>query len=262
MTVVPGIQTAANLLNWFMIVLALAVVLIQPAAGMGVYRSPRIEGTTIDANTQAPIKGVIVTASWIQIGATGHGQFTLKVSETETNAQGEYVLPAWGPRFYANQLRRDQPVIRFFKPGYIPLIIRNNSAYHPGLENDTEHMIKEPVKQGDSGIRYRLYEPEEHQVKFGKKRNTFMLVPFEGTDAQYVALLTTAPVSYVDSLSHLYHGDDCEWKDIPRTFVALHNLRATLEAKNVFPGAIPYVTGVGSQKHCGDAKEYFKGYLE
>ncbi len=261
MTVVSGTQPVIGFPTRYAVLLVLAVVSIQPAAGMGVYWSPRIEGTIIDATTKAPIEGVIVTASWIMIGFTGHGQFTLKVSETETSKQGAYTLPAWGPRFYANQLRRDQPVIRFFKPGYVPLIIRNNSADHPGLEDDTEHMIKVPVTLGDGSTGYRLYEPEEHQIKFGEKQHTFMLEPFEGVDAEYVALLTTAPVSYINSLSHLYHGRDCEWKDMPRTFVALHKLRVALEAKNVFPGGIPYVTSVGGQKHCGDANEYFKRFL-
>jgi len=261
MTVVPGIQTASRFLNWFTVVLALVVVSIQPAAGMGVYRSSRIEGAIIDANTQAPIEGVIVTASWIQIGATGHGEFTLKVSETETNTLGEYALPAWGPRFYANQLRRDQPVIRFFKPGYVPLIIRNNSAYHPGLENDTEHKIKVPVTLSDGSTGYRLYEPEEHQVKFGKKRHTFRLEPFEGTDAEYVELLTGS-TNYVGSLSRINIGDDCEWKELPRTYLALHKLRSELEEKQISAIEIPYVGDVGGQDHCGDAEEYFKGYLE
>ncbi|HHH44848.1 MAG TPA: carboxypeptidase regulatory-like domain-containing protein [Gammaproteobacteria bacterium] len=260
MTGMSGVQRAAGLLTRCAVLLTLAALSIQPAAGMGVYWSPRIEGTIIDAITKTPVEGVIVTASWIQTGITGHGQSTVKVSETVTTANGGYELPAWGPRVYSGTMDRDQPVIRFFKPGYIPLIIDNNSAYHPGLEDDTQHKIKVPATLSDGSAVYWLYEPEEHQVKFGKKKHTFMLEPFKGTDAEYVALLTTDPVSYVDSLSHLTSGQECEWKDIPRTLVALHKLRAALEAKNVFPGAIPYVSGVGNQKHCGDAKEYFKEF--
>jgi hypothetical protein len=228
---------------------------------MGIHLSPEIDGIIIDANTQAPVEGVIVTASWIQIGVTGHGEFTLKVSETETNAKGEYVLPAWGPRFYANQLRRNQPVIRFFKVGYIPLIIRNNSAYHPGFENDTERMIKEPETIPKGRVVYRLYEPEEHQVKFGKKKHTFLLESFEGTDAEYVELLTGA-THYVGSLSQIIIGDDCEWKELTTTFGALHKLREEFEEKNIPAIDIPYVGDVGGQDHCGDAAKYFKGYLE
>ena len=261
MTAVSGVQPVTGLLNRCALLFALVVVSIQPAAGIGVYRSPRIEGTIIDATTKAPIEGVIVTASWIMIGITGHGESTLKVSETETNALGEYVLPAWGPRFYADQLRRYQPVIRFYKPGYIPLIIRNNSAYHPGLENDTEHMIKEPETLPNGRVLYRLYEPEEHQVKFGKKRHTFRLEPFEGADAEYVELLTGS-THYVGSLSHIYIGDDCEWKELPKTFVTLHKLTDTFEENHIPAIEIPYVGDVGGQDHCGDAEEYFKGYLE
>jgi hypothetical protein len=242
------------------VLLALVLASIRPAFGLGVYWSPRIEGTILNASTKAPVEGVTVTATWIEIGIMGHGEVTLNVAETETDAQGEYTLPAWGPRFYGATLREDQPVIRFFKPGYVPLIIRNNSAYHPGLENDTEHMIKVPVTLSDGSTGYRLYEPEEHRVAFGKKRSTFLLVPFEGTDADYVKLLR-GPANYIRSLSHIYVGDDCEWKKLPKTFVELHRLRVALEAKGVTASGLPYVSSVGGQDHCGNAQEYFKRFL-
>jgi len=240
--------------------LLLSMLPIRPAVALGVYLSHSIKGTITDANTKTPIEGVIVTASWIQTGITGHGQVTLKVSETVTDKKGEYTLPGWGPKVYFDVLDRNQPVVRFFKQGYVPLIISNNSAYHPGLENDTEHLIKVPIKRSDGHIAYWLNEPEEHQVKFGKKKHTFMLVPFDGTDAEYAELLTGSS-RYIQSFDHIEAGNDCEWKELPRTFVTLHKLRAKLDGKSMHANEIPYVEDVGGQKHCGGAEEYFRKLL-
>jgi len=243
--------------------LLLSMLPIRPAVALGIYLSHSIKGTIIDANTKAPIEGVIVTASWIQTGITGHGQVTLKVSETVTDKKGEYTLPGWGPKVYFDVLDRNQPVVRFFKQGYAPLVIPNNSAYHPGLENDTEHLIKEPIKRSDGHIAYWLNEPEGHQVKFGKKKHTFMLVPFDGSDAEYVELLLKSG-GYVESLDILT-GGGCEWKHLPITFSTLHKLKARLDALNVNTNigiGLPYVFQFGGQDKCGNAEEYFRGYLK
>ena len=239
----------------------LLIVPMQSASAFGIYLSRKIEGTIINAVTKAPIEGVIVTASW-ELDGILSGVLLFHVSETVTDGKGEYTLPGWGPKFYGDILNRDQPLIRFFKPGYVPLAIFNNRPYHPGLEGDIEHMIKKPERFADGKIRTRLFEPEAHQVKFGKKKNTFMLEPFKGTDEEYVEVLDDKYVDYTMRFE-MMSRKDCIWKQLPMTFTTLHKLKAELDKKNVITYNLPGLSSLGGQKQqCGSADEYFREYLK
>jgi len=246
-----------NLTEIFRLTILVSFIASHQVLAIGVHISREIKGAILDEITAQPIEGVIVTATWeLEAMFTGSGVGMLEASEVLTDNQGRYTIPAWGPKFYADRLERDQPVIRFFKPGYIPLIIRNNTAYHPGLENDTSHLIKVPVEPGPANTGYWLYEPEDHQVKFGKIKNTFMLVPFEGSDNEYYDLLIDR---YVPSLDNLESYDACMWKKAPLTFVTLDKLNRSMKLPENTAMALKYV---GIPERCGNAEEYFKEYME
>jgi len=233
---------------------------------MGVFWWRDIKGTVVDANTGQPIEGVVVTASWILLPwGTTYPLRTLKALETVTDDLGKYTIHGWAPKFsLSGHLEDDQPKIRFFKPGYVPLVIRNNSVYHPGLEKDTDHKIKEKVTLSNGRTGIRMYEPEGHQVKFGKKLHTFRLERFEGTDGEFIELLNenyNINDRYMDILKYfIMSGRDCEWKQLPITFSTLHKLSASMESPKY--KAWFNVSYLGGQDRCGSAEEYFKDYLQ
>ena len=236
-------------------VLLLIVPIQAGCAYLGFSISRSISGTIVDAQTNAPLSGVVVTASWSVTG--WHSEDVFKVAEAVTDTHGAYTLPGWGPSLRPGKLGYDQPVVRFFKPGYVPLVIFNRRPYHPGLEGDRKHMIKKTEWLPNGQKITRLYEPEVHQVRFGKKKHTFMLEPFVGTDEAYRKLVRD---EYVGSLGWIPSGRRCEWKQLPITFTTLHKLSLKLglpKNRGIF-----YVSYLGGQDHCGNAEEYFKEYLE
>jgi hypothetical protein len=246
----PGLTWKITLTPFYPYLLLLVVLTQTGCVFFGVHLSRPITGTIIDAKTKTPLAGVVVTASWSVSG--WHVKYPIKVSEAVTNENGEYTLPGWGPRLHPDELRYDQPVVRFFKPGYVPFVRKNNSIYHPGFEGDKEHLIDKPVSTG-----VRHYEPEAHMVRFGKKKHTFMLEPFVGTDEEYIKLVKD---KYVWSFGGITHGDKCEWKRLPITFSTLHKLSLKLGLpKN---RGIYFVSYLGGQDRCGNAEEYFEEYLK
>ena len=251
-----------RLRNYFLpavVLLVLMFLVARLAAEMRVFSSPCIEGVIVDAESGEPLEGVVVTASWMLIPEawTSVPIKTLHAAETVTDHLGQYVIPGWGPKSEPHGMLRDEPNIRFFKPGYMPLVIKNNSVYHPGLEGDTEHKIKEHVTHHDGSTGTYMYEPEEHQVKLGEKLHTFKLERFEGTDAEYAKLLRD---KYVGSLRDMTGGRTCEWKQLPITFTTLHKLTISLQLPKHIP--LYLVSYLGGQDRCGSAEEYFKEYLE
>ena len=245
----------------------LALMAAQPASSCG-FVSSDINGTIVDAKTGKPIAGVVVTASWMLRGYGSSRPFkTLKASETVTDDWGQYTILGWGAEASPDgHLEDGEPNIRFFKPSYVPLVIRNNSVYHPGLEKDREHMIKEKITHHDGKTYTNMYEPEQHQVRFGKKSHAFKLEPFEGTDGEYVEVLKenfNVHDRYISSLKYLKSGRECVWRQLPITFIALEKLKARLDKNNVNTNYIPGFSALGGQNQkCGKVEEVYREYLE
>lgn len=101
------------------------------AGGPRMYSAKPIQGSVVDAETGAPLEGVIVVAQWILfVVGPGHGQHRdrLEVLETVTDRHGHYVFPGWGPKRAKSVLHvllTKDPEISFFKPGYRPLTVEN-----------------------------------------------------------------------------------------------------------------------------------------
>ncbi len=124
-------------------------------------------------------------------------------------------------------------------------------------------MIKEEVALSNGRTGIRMYEPEEHRVRFGEKTHTFVLAPFSETSEEYADLLINKfniQSDYISSLGYLIEGNKCEWKRLPLTFTTLHKLSTKLGIpKN--RGKL-FVWHLGGQDRCGNAEVIFKKYLE
>ncbi|HUT40617.1 MAG TPA: hypothetical protein VM011_04675 [Gammaproteobacteria bacterium] len=250
------------------VILLLTLFTCKQAVAFGIYFSGSINGVIVDKNTRKPLEGVVVTASWILLPHfvdTTRPVRTLEVAETVTDHMGHYELPGFRAKFSLwGYLRDDQPLIRFFMDGYEPLVVANNSVYHPGFKGDKDHLIKREINLKDGSTAVKTYEPEEHMVRLGKKPGNFMLIPFTGSDRDYVSLLVNeyhGAHNYIHSLDYLREGNNCEWKSLPATFSQLHNLKKRLDAKGVQTYELPYVSYLKNQPRCGDSEELFSDYL-
>lgn len=94
------------------------------------YRAAEIKGQVVDAETKKPIEGVAVVAQWVLyhegIADGGHGK-VLKVYEAVTDKEGNYRIPAWGPRRRPAMTHLDDydPRISLFKKDYEYLELYN-----------------------------------------------------------------------------------------------------------------------------------------
>lgn len=118
------------------------VLLLQGCSPLPVREWPALEGSVLDARTEAPIKGAFVVARWIGYG--GHTQSQcFHVEVAETDAQGRYRIAPWrNARDSAYLVDQRQTIERVHKPGYreSPLT-RERESYLRGvyyLAQDTE----------------------------------------------------------------------------------------------------------------------------
>ena len=208
------------------------------------YSAEPIEAKVIDADTKAPLEGVIVTANWALIsgnpgGSTPAGQ--LMVLETTTDKNGVFRFPGWGPlKRRQGLLLIDDPQLLLFKSGYDYQRLNN---YRDGVP--LEGLWKAPVRTSQWS---------------GK---TIEMRAFKGTDEEYAKRIE----SLDGNLDSIRDGRNCEWRKVPRLLVALHYASEDFDAKGVKlsgwrGGArIRKVTDVGNQKQCGSAEDFFQSYL-
>jgi len=88
-----------------------------------VYSAEPIDGWVIDTDTGRPLPGVIVVADWsLETGIMDLGRGgELVLLETETDADGRYAFPGWGPKTLSEPntfLWNRDPLLIFMKPGY------------------------------------------------------------------------------------------------------------------------------------------------
>jgi hypothetical protein len=102
------------------------------AADPDTYSAAPVHGWVVDAETRQPLEGVHVVAQWILQTGLLHGQHTtrLHIMETVTDPSGAYQFPGWGPkpRPFLSSLDVFDPMLTFFKPGYVPL---DRTNFHP-----------------------------------------------------------------------------------------------------------------------------------
>src|SRR6266852_2229864 len=67
-------------------------------ASPGQYAANTLEGQVLEAETKAPLEGVIVVVNWELVDPTNLPVAQLMVMETVTGKNGRFVFPAWGPK--------------------------------------------------------------------------------------------------------------------------------------------------------------------
>lgn len=152
------------------------------------YSAKEIRGQIVDAETNQPLEGVVIVAQWILfqagIGHGGHNQ-RLYIYEAVTDANGNYVIPAWGPKSHPpfTELDRLDPELSIFKSGYKPAGFANSQD-----RNDS----------------VRISEWDGKVIKLEKNKEDIE------TYARKLRILS----------SGLPHDSD-EWKSFPRMILAL-----------------------------------------
>lgn len=221
--------------------LALSPLLLGMGGYPSKYSAEAIEAWAVDADTKKPVEGVIVTANWELEDSTFAGNVPvgqLMVMETVTDKNGRFYFPPWGPKKPPKGgLRNKDPQLLLFKPGY-----RSR-----GLVNEfRDVMYEEPIRRSEWN---------------GK---TIELKPFKGTMGEWAKHFE----SLNNDLEHIAadQPEECNWKKMPRTILAMTNERKVLEEKGINPHTLStldkrllmndeYYTKKGGLA-CGSPKEF------
>lgn len=217
-------------------VVASAMLFLAGAWFSGVWYSPQIEARIVTPAGE-PVAAAIVVASWnIQGPWNGASQGQLAIAEVTTDEDGRFRIPAWGPRMSSKgSIRIDEPAIRIFKPGFIPLVLKN----YEGV----------PMQSAAPVIVSRF------------QNTTITLLPSDGSPADYEASLRPL----LDSLSKIYDSrgaEFCYWKQTPRLLLALEQLKLRLAdygAGNSMRLAHQYGITLPTAA-CGSSQEFFLDY--
>jgi hypothetical protein len=207
-----------------------------------VHVATSVSGRVIDAENGQPLKGVIVTINWELTGGMHHyPQGQAHVDETVTDAQGKFTFAGWGPKPapVAAHLYESTPQLLFFKSGY---------AWDKCVSDlDTDVNTRVPLSSDCDG-------------------KTMKLKKFTGSLEAYAKRL-----SLLDDYFRFAFTPDgnCEWKQIPRMLVAMHQERLLLDKAGLPPNAqkphsLEYRTKALSpaeSKRCGSIEEFLRSYL-
>lgn len=211
-----------------------AVAGCAPLGGLFGWSSPEIVARVATPDG-TPVAGAIVVASWdIEGPWNGASLGQLAIAEVVTDQHGTFRIPAWGPRSIPKgHIRIDEPTVRIFKPGFVPLIIFNNEGV--------------PMKAADYTIAFRL------------QNQTIELTPFKGSLIEFESKM----VHLQDSLDRIFWGQSvgCYWKDLPRLLLALQDSKIELAESGAGKTLrYAYQYGGANPTQCGDAKQFFMNY--
>lgn len=107
--------------SWLAGAVSLVSLVISFSVWAIVYSAEEIEGWVVDAETNQPLEGVVVSANWKLTGGIMSGQpiGQLQILETVTDENGRYHFQKWGPKIaLQGELREESPQILLFKPGF------------------------------------------------------------------------------------------------------------------------------------------------
>src|SRR6266851_4234438 len=170
-----------------------ALLPLSACGGMPVYSAAPIEAWVVDADTNAPLEGVIVAANWQLVSGTLAGgeipKGQLNVMEAVTDKDGRFYFEGWTK---ANpslaELRDKDPQIVMFKPGY----------RYQRFTNDYS------VNQVVIGVK--------RESKLNKQ--TVKLEKWKGDEPSYARHFDLST-----DLGRII--EDCEWRRIPKMIIAL-----------------------------------------
>jgi hypothetical protein len=118
------------------ILVAIPVIAFAPPL---VYFGKEIQGKVVDADTGAPVEGVSIVAEWqiyVMVIQPHLGE-RIKVIETTTGPNGDYIIHGWGPtaRPPWGVLLDHSPMLTFFRSGFYPKVVLN--------ERESDRMIRD-----------------------------------------------------------------------------------------------------------------------
>lgn len=199
----------------FVLSLLSALFVLSACATPLTYSAEEIRGQIVDAETGQPIEGAVAVAQWVlsHIGS-GHYGKRLHIHETVTDRNGNYVIPAWGPKpqLPLTELVYRDPQILLFKSGYEP----------EGLENSKPQTGSVRASEWDGKvIKLKKISNQENLERYASRLNSF-----------YDGLVKDM-------------RNDYEWKKYPRMTTAVYKEYQLLKAKglHVYRPSIPYVNG-------------------
>jgi hypothetical protein len=182
------------------------------------YSATEIRSVVVDEVTGRPLEGVVVVAQWILRRMGGDGP-RLQVTEAVTDAQGQFLIPSWGPkpRPPLMQLTDKSPQLLVFKRGYAPLRLVSESKAefiksYPNYRTMTARQISERMS-----IEGNPTEPVQESFWDGM---TIQLEPFRGTPERWLQLL--------ESQAYLVTRDD-----LPQARAFLEAIKAERQVFNL-----------------------------
>lgn len=102
--------------------LALLCLLLSACAGTltprDVVQWPEIRGQVLEDGTDKPIEGAMLVARWSGMGPYSHSE-CFHVEAATSDAQGNYVIPAWTNHDDSNRLTYQSVQLTVYAPGYI-----------------------------------------------------------------------------------------------------------------------------------------------
>jgi len=198
------------------------------------YSAKPIHASVIDAETNAPLPGVIVVAHWVVNFGWEGGGTDLMLMETVTDAQGRFSFPAWGPVAVPSKL----PIETRMKQQSPEIILVRDAYELEVLYNDI------PIsQQGSGGLAVRTSDWD------GK---TIALKPFRRSLESYGIMVSGATTGIT------YPG--CTFRHIPKLLGHLMRVEKALRAAGTPSYSLPTLAQleVTYGKDCGSIAQFLE----
>jgi hypothetical protein len=221
------------------VILALAVGLFAACGRKATsWSSPEITGKVVDAASGKPIQGAIVVANWqLTTVWENYPLGQLDIEEVVSDRNGQFKIPAWGPKSASEgQLEKEEPHIRIYKPGYVPLIFDNRP----------------------SGVEPYNAEEAAGKIVFRHNGETFELEPLSGPPSEQALAIN----KLIESMTFARFGSNCEWKSVPRILIALSKARDELRYKAPNVQVSDSLLLAGGPDKCGNPRDFFRPYSQ
>lgn len=191
----------------------LILLLALPLQACGaLYSAESIEAWVVDAETNQPIEGIVITANWQLKGGLegGNDVGQLMVMETITDRNGRFYFPGWGPKLgsWEGRIKSQRPQLLLFKSGY----------KYVGLENATRS------DYGSSSV-----------LKSDWNGKTIKMQKI-GADPQEL-LRNFENLNFIVE-SVVRDTKACDWKKIPKMLLAVRKQRTLLIEKGITGGIL------------------------
>ncbi len=192
------------------------LVLIFPTVSCALplkYSSEEIRGTIVDAETGQPIEGVVVSAYWdvnklhLAFGDVGSGtERTLIKFEVVTDKEGNYLIPAWGPKWVSvlEYMGGNDSYLIFFKSGYRRKGVSNIELeildrYYNLSKLDDKKLEHDPYNPfGITGFRTRFEEAVSRVARKTKKAPSYRKSVWNGRAIRLKKLTIGEEINYLD----------------------------------------------------------------